>query len=1359
MFYSQFILAKKGPLGTIWIAAHLERKLRKNQVSDTDIGVSVDSILFPEMPIALRLSSHLLLGVVRIYSKKVSYLFDDCSEALLKVKNAFRANAVDLPPEESTAPYHAITLPETFDLDDFELPDNENLQGFVDHHVGAKEQITLQDTMEGVVYTTSEFGRDERFGDGEASHLDLNEELVVEKAATTAVDTDTDTLNSNVDLDPQASSQAKTPAEPAADTDTDTLNLNSVDPQESFQAKTPAATVGDTNTDTDTLNSNSVDPQASFQEKTPAETAADTDIDTDTLNSNVDLDPQASFQAKTPAETAGVTDTDTATLNSNVDPQASFQANTPAETAVDTDTVTATLNSNVDLDPQAKTPVKDDEDHDAMSDDDGLDQMEDSDGYDDGDADYVPDDYEGPSTPGLWEEPNLPNIQETPTCDDESLKEKLENTSQKVTDYVPHQQEKSTPVDHMSIDDFGHQSISMTQGLEGVKETYYENAIEKEHGNDINTRDNWFKVQGNIENAYHPTTSHLVSNSETLNEHENNPTNVSSFHSLETTSREKENPSNFFGGSGLMQGEASHATNTFDLNLQEIHFTQSHDEDQVGCNLYNEQQYNVNQGDNINNNTNIYTSHFSSSERLLGVQERFEDVPQQDKTNVYTSHFQASERLPVVQERFQDVNQGINININTINTNIYTSPLLPVQERFSDHVTTQRDNTNSYTSHFPDTDRLLGVQEKFPQGDNVNVNINTSGYTSTFPTAADTLLGVQERFPQADNTNTYISSQISAPDRLLGVQERFQDATQGNKSNNTNLYTSSSSSSHFAPAERLLAVQERFSDAVLRQNTTPVQENLSRGDGGHFASGKKRSFNDSSMMSQSINFGDPSGLLTTTKITPQSVPNNDDILSSILVGRSSVMQVNPTPPPQKRRRQTAPKPPKSSVPPKRKVPMDDSTVLHGDMIRQQLTDTSDIRRPRKKVSCTWVELSMIHKQLWEDAIFHEALFTGMSIKLASLHSRSYDLRKIRVTRVESSSDAPPPPLQPVSQIDENVENAPEENLNLHEGNKDAFVENNTTNEEQMNATIEVREPITSETATIETDAALQSVQSDEKSEKTDLPSSVGKDASIDINSKYIDNKTDEIKIDIASPEKTSEAKDEVEVEVEVVVGPEVIAIDQEMEEIGKNENEEETPKPEVECNENNSVPEGTFGKQLEEADTENVTEVESCSKQALLDNNDKQVSDHEEDASQEETNIEEDSNPKNTVDDDEVEYSPVQNNTDFLNFDDEDENDAEEPDEDLSDTEEKRLIDNSGWSSRTKAVGKYLQNMFNKEEENGRKALRMNSLLNGKTRKEASRMFFETLVLKTKDYIHVEQSDAFENIEILPRSKLLKSDF
>ncbi|KAL4193721.1 hypothetical protein AMTRI_Chr06g200880 [Amborella trichopoda] len=184
MFYSQFILAKKGPLGTIWIAAHLERKLRKNQVADTDIGVSVDSILFPEVPIALRLSSHLLLGVVRIYSRKVNYLFHDCSEALLKIKQAFRSTAVDLPPEESTAPYHSITLPETFDLDDFELPENAfSHGGFVDHHVSTRDQITLQDNMDDTMYPTSQFGLDERFGDGDATQivLDFDEDPFVDK--------------------------------------------------------------------------------------------------------------------------------------------------------------------------------------------------------------------------------------------------------------------------------------------------------------------------------------------------------------------------------------------------------------------------------------------------------------------------------------------------------------------------------------------------------------------------------------------------------------------------------------------------------------------------------------------------------------------------------------------------------------------------------------------------------------------------------------------------------------------------------------------------------------------------------------------------------------------------------------------------------------------------------------------------------------------------------------------------------------------------------------------------------------------------------------------------------------------------
>jgi len=56
------------------------------------------------VPMALRLSGQLLLGVVRIYSRKTNYLLDDCNETLLKIKMAFRSGAVDLPSDQLTAP-------------------------------------------------------------------------------------------------------------------------------------------------------------------------------------------------------------------------------------------------------------------------------------------------------------------------------------------------------------------------------------------------------------------------------------------------------------------------------------------------------------------------------------------------------------------------------------------------------------------------------------------------------------------------------------------------------------------------------------------------------------------------------------------------------------------------------------------------------------------------------------------------------------------------------------------------------------------------------------------------------------------------------------------------------------------------------------------------------------------------------------------------------------------------------------------------------------------------------------------------------------------------------------------------------
>ena len=79
---------------------------------------------------ALRLSGQLLLGVVRIYSRKAKYLLDDCNEAIVKIKlvyfaqlpynehrligivgwQAFRPGVVDMTEDQLAASRAAITL-------------------------------------------------------------------------------------------------------------------------------------------------------------------------------------------------------------------------------------------------------------------------------------------------------------------------------------------------------------------------------------------------------------------------------------------------------------------------------------------------------------------------------------------------------------------------------------------------------------------------------------------------------------------------------------------------------------------------------------------------------------------------------------------------------------------------------------------------------------------------------------------------------------------------------------------------------------------------------------------------------------------------------------------------------------------------------------------------------------------------------------------------------------------------------------------------------------------------------------------------------------------------------------------------
>ena len=96
MFYSQIILAKKGPLGQVWQAAHWgAKKLGRPAVFSTDIAAITTSIANPTVPMALRVSGHLLLGIVRIYSRQVQFLLDDCHQAMIKVKMAYSSGTAN----------------------------------------------------------------------------------------------------------------------------------------------------------------------------------------------------------------------------------------------------------------------------------------------------------------------------------------------------------------------------------------------------------------------------------------------------------------------------------------------------------------------------------------------------------------------------------------------------------------------------------------------------------------------------------------------------------------------------------------------------------------------------------------------------------------------------------------------------------------------------------------------------------------------------------------------------------------------------------------------------------------------------------------------------------------------------------------------------------------------------------------------------------------------------------------------------------------------------------------------------------------------------------------------------------------
>lgn len=173
MFYSHFILAKKGPLARIWLAAHWDKKITKAHVFETNIETSVDGIIKPKVKLALRTSGHLLLGVVRIYSRKAKYLLADCNEAFVKIKMAFRPGMVDLPEEHREAAVNAITLPEVFHDFDTTIPElnDVDIEAQFSLNQSRAEEITMREEYGNISLVNHDDGFGDMGFDSEAPEL------------------------------------------------------------------------------------------------------------------------------------------------------------------------------------------------------------------------------------------------------------------------------------------------------------------------------------------------------------------------------------------------------------------------------------------------------------------------------------------------------------------------------------------------------------------------------------------------------------------------------------------------------------------------------------------------------------------------------------------------------------------------------------------------------------------------------------------------------------------------------------------------------------------------------------------------------------------------------------------------------------------------------------------------------------------------------------------------------------------------------------------------------------------------------------------------------------------------------------
>ncbi|XP_068742378.1 meiotic recombination protein REC8 homolog [Montipora capricornis] len=134
MFYSVDILTRKGRLGLIWLAAtygESRRGMTLREYKRVNISRACRDIIDPVVPFALRLSSNLMVGVVRIYREQTKNVWVEATHVYRTIKNAYWMTIRDIDLANSALREDAIIDSLDFSTESFRFDLEIHAVGFI----------------------------------------------------------------------------------------------------------------------------------------------------------------------------------------------------------------------------------------------------------------------------------------------------------------------------------------------------------------------------------------------------------------------------------------------------------------------------------------------------------------------------------------------------------------------------------------------------------------------------------------------------------------------------------------------------------------------------------------------------------------------------------------------------------------------------------------------------------------------------------------------------------------------------------------------------------------------------------------------------------------------------------------------------------------------------------------------------------------------------------------------------------------------------------------------------------------------------------------------------------------------------